>query len=72
MTFLRKEIKKLISNSNRNNLKMAEWSMPTIWGGNDLLKMHLKVMEELLEMKNKGHWNWDFILNLSETDFPIK
>jgi hypothetical protein len=72
MTFLRKEIKKLISNSNRNNLKMAEWSMPTIWGGNDLLKMHLKVMEELLEMKNDGHWNWDFILNLSETDFPIK
>lgn len=72
MTFLRKEIKKLISNSNRNNLKMAEWSMPTIWGGNDLLKMHLKVMQELLEMKNDGHWNWDFILNLSETDFPIK
>ena len=72
MTFLRKEIKKLISNSNRNNFKMAEWSMPTIWGGNDLLKMHLKVMQELLEMKNDGHWNWDFILNLSETDFPIK
>ena len=72
MTFLRKEIKKLISNSNRNNLKMAEWSMPTIWGGNDLLKMHLKVMQELLEMKNDGHWNWDFILNSSETDFPIK
>jgi hypothetical protein len=72
MTFLRKEIQILISNSNMNNLKLAEWSMPTIWGGNDLLKMHLKVMQELLKMKESGAWDWNFIMNLSETDFPIK
>jgi hypothetical protein len=72
MTFLRKEIKNLISKSNLHNLKLAEWSMPTIWGGNDLLKMHLKVMQELLQMKHDGFWDWDFIMNLSETDFPIK
>jgi hypothetical protein len=51
---------------------MPSWSMPTMWGGANLLDMHLKVMQELLQMKKDGKWNWDFVLNLSESDFPIK
>lgn len=49
---------------------MPEWSEATMWGGTSLLQMHLRVFRDLLGMRNK--WNWDFIINLSETDFPIK
>ena len=72
MTFLRKEIQNFITKSNRKNLKLADWSMPTIWGGALLLKMHLKVMKEILDMKSNGVWDWDFLMNLSETDYPVK
>lgn len=72
MTFLRNEIKNFIEKINRKNFFMPNWSMPTIWGGSSLLQMHLRVMQDLLEMKENGDWKWDFLLNLSETDFPIK
>lgn len=59
-----------IKKSNQANIYMAEWSMPTMWGGTSLLQMHIKVFEELVERKQD--WNWNFVINLSETDFPIK
>ncbi len=55
-----------------NNYHVADWSMATIWGGASLLQVHLKVMKELYEFKRSGKWDWDFMLNLSESDYPIK
>lgn len=72
MLFLRSEIEKFIEKSKRNNFYIAKWSLPTIWGGSTLLKMHLRVMEEIIQFKKIGLWDWDFILNLSESEFPIK
>lgn len=69
MTYLRTKIEKL-EIFYPNNVKIANWSYATIWGGAELLDMHLKAMEDLIELHSK--WKWDFILNLSETDFPIK
>ncbi|CAD5119070.1 unnamed protein product [Dimorphilus gyrociliatus] len=51
------------------NIKYAQWSMSTIWGGASLLTMHLKCMKDLFSFKT---WTWDYILNLSESDFTIK
>ena len=72
MIYLRKELSKLIKNSNRTNIYMTTWSLPTIWGGASLLQMHLKALEELANLKSAGKWDWDFVINLSESCFPIK
>jgi len=51
------------------NMRLMSNRYSTIWGGASLLTMLVSAMRELLEMKD---WNWDFMLNLSESDFPVK
>ena len=72
MSYLKNELLKLEKILNLKNFHVSRWSMPTIWGGASLLQMHLKAMKELDDLKQNGTWNWDFLINLSETDFPIK
>lgn len=73
MVFLRQQIREFIEHSKRENIYMAEWSEATMWGGTSLLQMHLRAFKELLEMKrDNSKWNWDYVINLSESDFPIK
>jgi len=50
------------------NVHLARHRYATIWGGASLLQMLLSSMNELLELG----WEWDFIINLSESDFPVK
>lgn len=50
------------------NVRLTRKRFSTIWGGASLLEMLLSCMQELLEIG----WSWDFVLNLSESDFPIK
>ena len=40
----------------------------TIWGGASLLSMLTDCFKTLLEKD----WEWDFVLNLSESDYPLK
>ena len=42
----------------------------SIWGGASLLTMLLGCMRDLLT--NRGHWSWDYVINLSESDYPVK
>lgn len=72
MHFLRREVESLILKLNRKNFYLSKWSYATIWGGSSLLEMHLKAMKEMILMKENNIWDWDFVLNLSESDFPIK
>ena len=65
--YLRREVLKMIRSF--PNAAVAPWSMATIWGGASLLKMLLKCMEDLMAKKD---WKWDFFINLSESDYPIK
>lgn len=52
------------------NIRLSRWRLSTIWGGASLLSMMLHCMEEVLDIVD---WNdWDFFINLSESDFPIK
>eukprot|EP00092_Neocalanus_flemingeri_P009591 GFUD01010322.1.p1 GENE.GFUD01010322.1~~GFUD01010322.1.p1 ORF type:complete len:916 (+),score=308.33 GFUD01010322.1:197-2749(+) len=52
------------------NLRLAKKRFSTIWGGASLLAMLLSAMQELVEMDD---WSdWDFVLNLSESDYPVK
>ena len=41
----------------------------TIWGGTSLLTMLIESFKVLL---NKKEWKWDFVINLSESDYPLK
>lgn len=50
------------------NIKLANQRFSSIWGGASLLKMLLTSMKDILSLD----WQWDFIINLSESDFPIK
>lgn len=50
------------------NIKLTRKRFATIWGGASLLRMLRSCMHELLQLP----WQWDFVLNLSESDFPVK
>jgi len=50
------------------NVHLARHRYATIWGGASLLQMLLSSINELLELG----WEWDFVINLSESDFPVK
>ncbi len=51
------------------NVRMMQNRFSTIWGGASLLTMHLAALKELVNMQD---WKWDFFVNLSESDYPIK
>ncbi|XP_043945087.1 xylosyltransferase 1 [Protopterus annectens] len=51
------------------NVRLTSWRMATIWGGASLLTMYLQSMKDLLNMKD---WPWDFFINLSAADYPIR
>lgn len=61
MKLLEKSFKEL----NLTNLCVANRRYSTIWGGSSLLNMFLNVIQENLLN------DWDYILNLSETDMPL-
>lgn len=46
--------------------------MSIVWGGSSLLKMHLKVLEDLVQFKKENIWDWDYWINLSESDYILK
>jgi len=51
------------------NVRLSRERYATIWGGASLLQAHLTFMKALLKMTD---WKWDYYINLSETDYPIK
>ena len=52
-----------------DNVMLTRKRFATIWGGASLLQAHLCFLKELLE---KSEWQWDYYINLSESDYPIK
>ncbi|KAK7082661.1 Xylosyltransferase 2 [Halocaridina rubra] len=51
------------------NIQVSRYRLSTIWGGASLLTILLHCMKQVLEISS---WDWDFIINLSESDYPIK
>uniref|UniRef100_A0A1I8FM00 protein xylosyltransferase n=1 Tax=Macrostomum lignano TaxID=282301 RepID=A0A1I8FM00_9PLAT len=51
------------------NVRLMRRRFPTIWGGTGLLDLMLAAFRDLL---NCTDWHWDFVINLSESDFPIR
>ena len=51
------------------NVRLTKNRFATIWGGASLLQAHLTFIKELLGMTD---WIWDYYINLSESDYPIK
>jgi hypothetical protein len=50
------------------NIHVTSNRRSTIWGGASLLSMITGCFKDLLQMP----WEWDFVLNLSESDYPLK
>ncbi|XP_008483938.1 xylosyltransferase oxt [Diaphorina citri] len=50
------------------NVRLSRRRQATIWGGASLVTILLDSMQQLLE----SGWRWDFIVNLSESDYPVK
>ncbi|XP_037931345.1 xylosyltransferase oxt [Teleopsis dalmanni] len=50
------------------NIRLTRTRFSTIWGGASLLSMLLQCMKDLLAL----NLQWDFVINLSESDFPVK
>lgn len=48
------------------NVVFAKRRFRTIWGGTTLLQMTIEAMKHLRK------YSWDYLINLSESDFPIK
>lgn len=67
-----KDFCRKLSLKNVYNVKVANWSMESIWSGPTLLRTHLSAMKDLVHLKSSSTWNWDYVINLSESDFPIK
>ncbi|KAK7884791.1 hypothetical protein WMY93_027914 [Mugilogobius chulae] len=65
--FLHREV--LLLAEKYPNVRVTPWRMSTIWGGASLLTMYLRSMEDLLKMAD---WSWDFFINLSAADYPIR
>lgn len=51
------------------NVRLSRQRSASIWGGASLLTVLLNAMKELAPDKS---WKWDFVINLSESDFPVK
>lgn len=51
------------------NVRLSRNRAASIWGGASLLTVLLNAMVELAPDKS---WDWDFVINLSESDFPVK
>ena len=51
-----------------SNVKLAKNRFGTEWGGTSFLTMMTNGMQEMLEM----NWQFDFVINVSGTDFLIK
>ncbi|XP_070379773.1 xylosyltransferase 2 isoform X4 [Dermacentor albipictus] len=54
--------------SRYTNVRLERYRLATIWGGSSLLEMLLRGMAYLL----REHPGWDYFVNLSETDYPVK
>ncbi|KAG8228198.1 hypothetical protein J437_LFUL004323 [Ladona fulva] len=57
-----------VSPSPFSNIRLSRKRFSTIWGGASLLRTLLESMRQLLH----SPWPWDYVVNLSESDFPVK
>ncbi|XP_076034140.1 xylosyltransferase oxt-like [Oratosquilla oratoria] len=65
--YLYRELLKL--EATYNNVRLSRYRRSSIWGGASLLSVLLHCMKEVLLFSD---WHWDFVINLSESDYPIK
>ncbi|CAG2159896.1 unnamed protein product, partial [Oppiella nova] len=53
------------------NVRVSRVRLSTIWGGASLLQMLLNSIQQIFET-NVWPNSWDFLINISESDFPLK
>ncbi|KAI6237426.1 Cyclin and Carbohydrate-binding WSC and Glycosyl transferase domain containing protein [Aphelenchoides besseyi] len=63
------DIQELLQRQGITNFHVSDKRFPTIWGGSSLLEMFLYVIQWTLA--HPAFQKWDYIFNLSESDFPV-
>lgn len=51
------------------NIHLTNKRYPTTWGASTLLTAHIEAFKQIFE---ELKWNFDFVINLSESDLPLK
>ncbi|CAH8584049.1 unnamed protein product [Schistosoma turkestanicum] len=67
--YLYTKVKSFIENY-PSNIYLTSTRFSPIWGGQSLLDMFLSSLKDL--STNMSDWEWDFVINLSESDMPIR
>lgn len=65
------KIEQILRKSNATNIYVARKRFSTIWGGSSLLEMFLATIRLTLNGDLFEWFEWDYILNLSESDMPL-
>lgn len=66
------EFAQFLAETNTTNIRFTKWSIKPVWSGAKILQVHLKALKDLIELKKSKTWDWDYFINLSESDFPIR
>ena len=67
-----KKLERELLERNVSNIRVADWSLKPYWSGNTLLDLHLRGFQDLLSLRKNENWLWNYVMVISETDFPIK
>ena len=59
---------KLVTLEKIPNIKVVRQRFKTFWASNTILYFLLSAFKEILELG----WNFDYVMNISESDFPVK
>ncbi|CAG0902761.1 unnamed protein product [Darwinula stevensoni] len=65
--YLHRGLKAMLVANPLENVVLTDDRVRTMWCGSNLLEAHLRSLGNL-----PSNWSWDFVINLSETDFPIR
>lgn len=69
--YLGLKLRQMLNETMLSNVIIADWSIEAIWLGPSLMDVHFRAFSELISLKRQGIWNWDYVINLSESDYPI-
>lgn len=53
------------------NIRFTEWRLAAFWGSSSLLSVILRAIRDALS-DAFSDWHWTHLINLSESDYPIR
>ncbi|EDV27962.1 uncharacterized protein TRIADDRAFT_21022, partial [Trichoplax adhaerens] len=70
--YLCNKIRDFIDTRKERNIAVTSWNLEPMWGSSSFLDVLLRCMKDVLLLERFSEWKWDFYVNLSGSDYPIK